>query len=582
VVPPPHADDHGPIGSCRSCSAPLAADQRYCLDCGTRRGPISDAVRTLIGSAAAVALAEPVSTEAVGPRMFAMPTPRSAAVAIAGVLAFGVLIGSIASPPAESAGAPIVVAVSPPAAAQQPVAAEEPVADEPAPAEPAAPQPQTIYVQAPSAPAQTPAPAKTPPPPLEVPPLPKLPPIQHVYLVMLSSHGYDSAFGPDSQAPYLSKTLPEQGEVLPNYYAVTKGGLANEIALLSGQGPNPDTAANCPQYTDVMPGTPGADGQAAGSGCVYPAATKTLPDQLFALGYTWKTYVEDLANGGPDTPQTCRHPDPGSADPFQQPRPGDAYVTWRNPVVYFHSLLDPPASTCNTNNVDLKQLSTDLQQVGDTAAVSLIIPNRCHDGSDEPCAPDQPAGLAAADTFLQTLIPQIQNSPGYKQGGLIAITFDQAPQDGPQADSSSCCETPAYANLPADGGTTPTPPAEQPPAQPGDTTTPTPAPAPADPTTPAASASDATTPGTTTTPTTGTTPAEGNAVKPTGGGGRVGMVLLSPYILPKSVNTTGYYNHFSFLRSIEDLFGLEHLGYAAAPNLPAFDDAVYTGYNTDS
>jgi hypothetical protein len=558
-------------------------------------------MRRLIGAAAAIAPAEPVSAEAVGARTFAMPSPRSAAVAIAGMLAFGVLIGSIVSPPAESAGGPIIVRLPPPAVTPQPVAAaEQPAAEEPAPVETPAPQPQTIYVQAPTE--QAPPPAPTPPPPLEVPPLPKLPPIEHIFIVMLSSHGYDSAFGPDSPAPYLSKTLPDQGEILTNYYAVTKGSLANQIALFSGQGPNPDTAANCAQYTDVAPGTPGADGQAAGAGCVYPATTKTLPDQLFALGYTWKAYVEDLASGGPDTPQTCRHPDPGSADPYQQPRPGDAYVTWRNPFVYFHSLLDPPASTCNTNDVDLKQLSTDLQQVGDSAAVSLIVPNRCHDGSDEPCAPDQPAGLAASDAFLQTVIPQIQNSAAYKQGGLIAITFDQAPQEGPQADSSSCCETPAYPNMPADGGTTTQPPAQQPPAQQGDAGTTTPAPAdpaasadpaapadpaaqaaPVDPAAPTASASDATVPpGATTTPTTGTTPAEGNSVKPTGGGGRVGMVLLSPYILPKSVNTTGYYNHFSVLRSIEDLFKLDHLGYAGAQNLPAFDDSVYTGYNTDS
>ena len=71
-------------------------------------------------------------------------------------------------------------------------------------------------------------------------------------------------------------------------------------------------------------------------------------------------------------------------------------------------------------------------------------------------------------------------------------------------------------------------------------------------------------------------------MKPTGGGGRVGMVLLSPYIIPKSVNSTGYYNHFSLLRSIEDLFGLDPLGYAKSDTLPVFDDTVYTGYNTDS
>jgi hypothetical protein len=136
--------------------------------------------------------------------------------------------------------------------------------------------------------------------------------------------------------------------------------------------------------------------------------------------------------------------------------------------------------------------------------------------------------------------------------------------------------------MPADGtAAQPPAPAQPAPAQPGDATATAPATAPADPTPPAASAS-ATTPGTTTAPTTGTTPAQGTSVKPSGGGGRVGMVLLSPYILPKSVNTTGYYNHFSFLRSLEDLFGLEHLGYAGAQNLPAFDDTVYTGYNTDS
>jgi hypothetical protein len=547
-----------------------------------RRAPIPPELRSILATAvagdAAPVLAEPARAPA-----FTMPTPRSAAVAVAGLLAFGVLIGSIVSPPAESAGNPLVVAVAPTAAApvqQQTTPAEAPVTE--APVQQAAPPPtQTIYTPAPVQPQAPPAHTPT---PLQVPPLPKLPPIQHVFLVMLSSHGYDSAFGPNSPAPFLSKTLPGQGEVLQNYYAVANGELANGIALLSGQGPNPDTAANCPQYTDVTPGTPDANGQAAGTECVYPAATKTLPDQLFGVGLTWKAYVEDMANGGAGSPQTCRHPDPGSADPYQQPRPGDAYVTWRNPFVYFHSLLDPPPSTCNTMDVDLNQFSTDLQQVRDSPAVSVIIPNRCHDGSDEPCAPDQPAGLGAADSFLQNLIPMIQKSPAYKQGGLIAITFDQAAQSGPQADSSACCDTPAYPNMPADGAPPAQPQAVQPPAQTDPTTT-TPAPAPATSTTPTASAAAATTP-TNTTPSTGTgtntTPAGANSVKPAGGGGRVGMVLLSPYILPKTVNSTGYYNHFSFLRSIEDLFGLQPLGYAGAPNLPVFDSTVYTGYNTDS
>jgi hypothetical protein len=69
-------------------------------------------------------------------------------------------------------------------------------------------------------------------------------------------------------------------------------------------------------------------------------------------------------------------------------------------------------------------------------------------------------------------------------------------------------------------------------------------------------------------------PANG-PVKPTGGGGRVGMLLISPFVLPGSVNESGYYNHYSMLRSIEELFGLPAIGYAAEPAILPFDEAVY-------
>lgn len=59
------------------------------------------------------------------------------------------------------------------------------------------------------------------------------------------------------------------------------------------------------------------------------------------------------------------------------------------------------------------------------------------------------------------------------------------------------------------------------------------------------------------------------------GGGRIGTVLISPRIKPGTVSTQDY-NHYSLLRSIEDLFDLPHLGYAAAPQLRGFDKDVYT------
>jgi len=51
-------------------------------------------------------------------------------------------------------------------------------------------------------------------------------------------------------------------------------------------------------------------------------------------------------------------------------------------------------------------------------------------------------------------------------------------------------------------------------------------------------------------------------------GGQTGAVVLSPFTAPGSVNDTPY-NHYALLRSLEDLFGLGHLGYAGQSGLKA-------------
>ena len=65
----------------------------------------------------------------------------------------------------------------------------------------------------------------------------------------------------------------------------------------------------------------------------------------------------------------------------------------------------------------------------------------------------------------------------------------------------------------------------------------------------------------------------------TTGGGDTGSVLISPYIRPHTTSTV-YYNHYSWLRTIEDLFnvgrvskgldGQGHIGYAAQRGLAPF------------
>jgi hypothetical protein len=59
------------------------------------------------------------------------------------------------------------------------------------------------------------------------------------------------------------------------------------------------------------------------------------------------------------------------------------------------------------------------------------------------------------------------------------------------------------------------------------------------------------------------------------GGGRIGAVVLSPFVKPGTVSDVPY-NHFSFLKTVEDLFGLGHLGYAGQKGLAAFGDDVFT------
>ena len=52
-------------------------------------------------------------------------------------------------------------------------------------------------------------------------------------------------------------------------------------------------------------------------------------------------------------------------------------------------------------------------------------------------------------------------------------------------------------------------------------------------------------------------------------------MLLSPFIKPGTVSTVPY-NHYSLLRTVEDIFGLAHLGYAAEPDLKTFGADVFT------
>lgn len=507
-------DDAGkgaPPRDCESCGVSLEEGQRYCLACGERNGPISDAFAEWLSISKASG-AKP-STERTAPESPApesdfgaddeeyedaslaerfMPEPRSAAVATMALLAFGVVVGAATGPLAQSAGvSPIVVEMG--SSAPPPVATPEEVEETEVEVEGGAgPENEGTPEEedegegegGPGAPKKSKERFEEPPPP---------PPIQHVFLIALGEHGFEEGFGKESPAPYLAQELVSKGELLTDYYAVTRGRLANEIALLSGQGPTVAIAEGCPEYTDIASPTVGVEEQVEGEGCVYPAETKTLPGQLVEAKKSWKAYVED--GGG------CVGGDP------------------HNPFSFFHSILDKPE--CAERTVGLDRLATDLETEKTTPSLSYIVPNPCHDGSEQPCQDGHPGGLAEAQPFLEEVVPEIEESQAYKAGGLIAITFAQAPQSGPDADQSACCGAPEYPNLP--------------PSSPS--------------------------------------PAATGAVKATGGGGRVGMLLLSPFVEAGTINEESYFDHFSLLLSIEEAFGLPPIGYAASPTLTPFASA---------
>lgn len=543
-------------GTCADCGSPLARGQRYCLGCGERAAPRSPQLLELLARVRAGGEESPRGEERHEPglplpersrRKRGIPTlapaiarvselsPPSRGVSALLVLAFlgfGVLLGNVASSRVEDS---LAASVRPhyklllPAASTAPVEPAVPSSAEPLQAT-VEPTPEAAVEEPASAPASSTGGSSKPDggsrggegadgkssSPAANGPATKLPAIKHVFEIVLSGEPYAATFGPESAAPYLAHTLERHGELLVRYYAVAHQQLANGIALLSGQGPTPATAANCPVYGDLAPANVGAEGQVLGEGCVYPAATETLPGQLGAKHLTARAYVQGIDEAGV-TATACAHPILGQPDPSAEADPAtqSAYATFRNPFVYFHSLSDAPA--CADDDVGLASLDADLSSAKRTPSFSYIVPDRCHDGSPGPCPGGRAGGLPAADELLEQLVPKILHSKAYKQGGLLVITTDEAPSSGEYADSSSCCGQPRFPNLSAAAGAA--------------------APAPE-------------------------------------GGGQVGALLLSPYVKGGVLNQEPY-SHFSLLRTVEEIFGVKPLGYAAGAHIGSLEPSLF-------
>jgi hypothetical protein len=238
----------------------------------------------------------------------------------------------------------------------------------------------------------------------------------HVFVINLENKDYDEAWGAESAATYLSKTLRAQGVLLSQYYGIDHNSHPNYLAQISGQGSNAMTRLDCPVYAKFKQTGTSEPGQVKGTGCVYPASVPTLAGQLSSAGKTWKGYMEDM--GAP-----CQHPEPGSIDDHHKAKVGDQYATRHNPFVYFEEITSSPE--CQNNVVDYTHFADDLKSTDTTPNLSYITPNLCNDGHDSPCVDGNPGGLESADGWLQQQVPAILDSPAYKQDGMLVITFDE-------------------------------------------------------------------------------------------------------------------------------------------------------------
>ena len=136
--------------------------------------------------------------------------------------------------------------------------------------------------------------------------------IGHVFVIVLENEGFNTTFGTAAQqnpaTQFLAQTLPSQGVLLSQYYGTGHVSLDNYIAMISGQSSTVQTHVDCTFYDDFKLTGVTPDGQAIGTGCVYPAQFKTLADQLTAARFTWKGYMEDMGLNPKREQTTCGQP----------------------------------------------------------------------------------------------------------------------------------------------------------------------------------------------------------------------------------------------------------------------------------
>jgi hypothetical protein len=313
---------------------------------------------------------------------------------------------------------------------------------------------------APSAPAPTPAAPVTPAAPAPDPASPatstntstqtsttstpdpdaKLPKVGHVFEISLSAPSFAKAFGAHSQLPYL-RTLAHQGTVLSGYHSLGAGELADELALVGGQAPNPDTAKGCPTYAEFPSGAvANKAGLVPGRGCIYPETALTIGDQVTASGKVWGAYAQDMGS------ESCVHANSGAVDDVTLPFSHADYDARHNPFIYYHSLLD--LGDCSSDDVDLSHLPAALHSASKTPEFAYIAPNACADGD--------PTMLPSPTTTTSTSTTSTSTSPTTSSSTTPTTASSSTTTASTTASTSSSSTSASSTTTTSSSSTTPT------------------------------------------------------------------------------------------------------------------------------
>jgi len=205
-----------------------------------------------------------------------------------------------------------------------------------------------------------------------------------IFTIVMENHDYAEIVG-SANAPYFNSLIDSYG-LATNYKDTGHPSLPNYLNMISGDN-------QYPGFVDVGPKQVP----------YFPSKNDNLGNQMTGAGIPWRSYQESM--GSP-----CRLTDNGD------------YATKHDPFLYFDNIQNGANNLCADTSVDYTEFAADL--ASNDYRYMWITPNLVDDGHNP--TGDPVTGLKQSDTWASTEIPKIMASDGYKAGGVIFLTWDEA------------------------------------------------------------------------------------------------------------------------------------------------------------